>query len=67
MITHPQISINTLLEKKKKKYIYIYTSYSKLLKELKDGIGILVGQLVFKLWIKTYFDQTQERHGQAKF
>ena len=28
-------------------------SYSKLFKELKNGIKILVGQAVFKLWIKT--------------
>ena len=31
----------------------IYASYSKLSKELKHDIGILVGQAVFTLWIKT--------------
>ena len=31
----------------------MYASYSKLSKELKDGIEILVGQAVFNLWIKT--------------
>ena len=31
----------------------IYASYSKWLKELKNGIEILVGQAVLKLWIKT--------------
>ena len=31
----------------------IYASYSKLPKNLKNGIGILVGWAVFKLWIKT--------------
>ena len=30
----------------------IYASYIKLSKELKNGIAILVGQVVFKLWIK---------------
>ena len=30
----------------------IYASYSKLFKELKNGIEILVGQAVLKLWIK---------------
>ena len=30
----------------------MYASQSKLFKELKNGIGILVGQAVFKLWIK---------------
>ena len=29
----------------------IYASYSKMSKELKNGIKILVGQAVFKLWI----------------
>ena len=28
-------------------------SLSKLFKEPKNGIAILVGQMVFKLWIKT--------------
>ena len=32
----------------------IYASYSKLPKQLKNGIEILVGQAVFKLWIKTF-------------
>ena len=31
----------------------ICTSYSNLSKELKNVIGILIGQAVFKLWIKT--------------
>ena len=31
----------------------LYTSLSKLSKKLKNGIGILAGQAVFKLWIKT--------------
>ena len=31
----------------------IYASYSKVSKELKNGIEILIGQVVFKLWIKT--------------
>ena len=31
----------------------MHASYSKLSKELKNGIEILVGQEVFKLWIKT--------------
>ena len=30
----------------------IYASLSKMSEELKDGIEILVGQAVFKLWIK---------------
>ena len=30
----------------------IYASYSKLPKKLKNGIEILVGQAVFKLWSK---------------
>ena len=30
----------------------IYASYSKLPKELKNGIEILAGQAFFKLWIK---------------
>ena len=29
----------------------MYSSSSKVSKELKNGIGILVGQAVFKLWI----------------
>ena len=32
----------------------IYASYSKLSKKLQKGIEILVGQAVFKLWIKTF-------------
>ena len=31
----------------------IYAFYNKLPKKLKNGIEILVGQAVFKLWIKT--------------
>ena len=31
----------------------MHASYSKLFKELKNGIEILVGQAPFKLWIKT--------------
>ena len=30
----------------------MYASYIKLSKELKNGIEILVGQVIFKLWIK---------------
>ena len=48
-----------------------YASYSKLSKELKNGIGILVGQVVFKLWIKTFKmlfgSLTQEPLGLLKF
>ena len=32
----------------------MYASYSKLSNDLKYGIEILVGQAVFKLWIKTF-------------
>ena len=38
----------------------MYTSYSKLSRELKNGIEILVHQEVLKLWIQTVkimFDQ----------
>ena len=42
----------------------MHASYSKLSKELKNGIEILVGQEVFKLWIKTveilFWSITQE-------
>ena len=31
----------------------MYASYSKLFKEIKNGIEILVIEAVFKLWIKT--------------
>ena len=31
----------------------LYASYGKLSQELKNGIEILVGQAVFKFWIKT--------------
>ena len=31
-----------------------YVSYSKLSKELKNGMEILVRQAVVKLWIKTF-------------
>ena len=37
--------------------IKVYASYSKLYKELKNGIEILVGAerfFIFKLWIKTF-------------
>ena len=30
----------------------MYLSYRKLSKELKNGIEILVGQVIYKLWIK---------------
>ena len=36
-----------------KNSIGLYASYSKLSKELKNSIEILVSQTVFKLWIKT--------------
>ena len=39
--------INNFLKNK------VYILKKKLFKELKNGIGILVGQAVFKLWIKT--------------
>ena len=39
------IIINTFLKNK-------YASLSKLSKEVKNGIETLVGQAVFKLWIK---------------
>ena len=49
----------------------MYTSKSKLSKELKNGIGILVGQAVFKLRIKTVkillWSITQELLGLLKF
>ena len=49
----------------------IYASYSKLPKKLKHGIGILVGQAVFKLWIKTvkmlFGSITQELLGLPNF
>ena len=49
----------------------IYASYSKLSKELKNGIEILVGQAAFKLWIKTvkmlFGSITQEPLGLPKF
>ena len=42
-----------------------------MFKELKNGIEILVGQVVFKLWIKTvkilFGSITQEPHGLPKF
>ena len=45
-------------------------TFSKLFKELKNGIKILVGQAVFKLWIKTvkmFGSITQEPLGLPKF
>ena len=49
----------------------IYVSYSKLPKKLKNGIEILVGQAVFKLWIKTvkmlFGSITQEPLGLPNF
>ena len=45
-------------------------SYSKLFKELKNGVEILVGQAVFKLWIKTgqmFGLKAQEPLGLLKF
>ena len=49
----------------------IYASYSKLPKKLKNGIEILVGQAVFKLWIKTvkmlFGSITQEPLGLPNF
>ena len=35
-------------------YKIMFASYSKLSKELKSGITILIGQAVLKLWIKTF-------------
>ena len=49
----------------------IYASYNKLSKELKDGIKMLVGQAVLKLWIKPvkmmFGSRTQELLGIFKF
>ena len=49
----------------------MYACYSKLSTELKNGIEILVGQAVFKLWIKTFKmllgSITQESLGLLKF
>ena len=49
----------------------MHTSESKLFKELKNGIATLVGQVVFKLWIKTvkimFWSTTQEMLGLLKF
>ena len=49
----------------------IYESYSKLSKELKNGIEILVGQVILKLWIKTVKvligSITQEQLGLPRF
>ena len=49
----------------------IYASYSKFSKKLINGIEILVGQAVFKLWIKTvkmmFGSITQEPPGLPKF
>ena len=48
-----------------------HASYSRLSKELENGIGILVGQAVFKLWIKTikmlFGSKTQDPLGLPKF
>ena len=49
----------------------MYASESKLSKELKNYIGILVGQATFKLWIKTvkilFWSISQELLGLLKF
>ena len=49
----------------------IWAFYSKLYTELKNGIGILVCQVVFKLWIKTvkklFWSISQELPGLLKF
>ena len=49
----------------------IYASYSELSKEPKNGIEMLVGQAVFKRWIKTvkilFWSPTQEPLGLLKF
>ena len=49
----------------------IYACYSKFSKKLKNGIEILVGQAVLKLWIKTlkmlFGSITQEPFGLPKF
>ena len=49
----------------------MHASESKLSYELKNGIGILVGLAVFKLWIKTvkimFWSITQEALGLFKF
>ena len=45
----------------------IYASYDKLFKEIKNGIGILVGQMFFflKLWM-LFGSKTQEPLGLPK-
>ena len=52
-------------------HFFEYASYSKLYKELKNGIEILEGQAVLKLWIKTvkvmFGSITQEPLGLSKF
>ena len=49
----------------------MHASESKLSKELKNGIEILVGQAVFKLWVKTgkimFWSITQEQLGLLEF
>ena len=56
--------INTMLKND-------YVSYSKLSKELKNDIDILVGQAIFQLWIKTvkmlFGSITQKLLGLPKF
>ena len=51
----PQISMFCALSKNYQKSFWkmIYACYSKLFKELINGIDILIGQAIFKLWIKT--------------
>ena len=48
----------------------MHASLGKLFKELKNGIEILVGQMVFTLWIKTvkimFWSITQEPCGVLK-
>ena len=48
----------------------MYASWGKLSKEFKNGIEILVGQAIFKLWIKTvkitFWLTTQEPFGLPK-
>ena len=49
----------------------IHSSYSKLPKELRNGIEISKGQVIFKLWIKTvkmlFGSKTREPLGLPKF
>ena len=71
---YPQISMFCALSQNYQHFFggkILYASYSILSKELKNGIEILVGQVFFKLWIKTvkmmFGSITQEPLGLPKF